>query len=141
MSYQTNHHIFYHIRHQASHHVIRPASHRDSLRTSDPVSYVFPSAVFKHLTCPVVGCPHHSTGERSGINSRAALIQHIHSTHPSNFHLADLRICQEANLHPCPQCDCKVFCSKKKLQQHHRQHHNNTRFATTSELCLAHIVG
>ena len=90
MSYQTNHHIFNHICHQASHHVIRPASHRVSLQTSDPASCVLPSAVFKCLTCPVVGCPHHSTGKQSDINSQAALIQHIPSTQSTTFHLANL---------------------------------------------------
>jgi len=96
---------------------------------------------FKFLKCPIPSCPHSPEGVRTDISSKSALIHHIKSMHSTHFHLADMQICQTANLHACSQCDCAIYTSKKTLAHHHRTKHHDSRTTTNLDLCLKHIQG
>lgn len=52
-----------------------------------------------------------------------------------------MQICQLANIHICPQCPCKVFCSEKKLAQHCSTAHHNTRVSSNLDICAKHVQG
>ena len=97
--------------------------------------------VFKFLTCPFHGCPQHRDGKRGGLSSRAALIEHIRCSHKSHVHCADIRTCQEANVHICGLCLCSVYSSRKKLEQHCRVKHSNKRTQTNTSICREHLMG
>ena len=83
-----------------------------------------------------ISCPHSPEGVRTDISSKSALIQHIKSMNSTHFHLADMQICQMANLHTCSQCDCVIYTA-----QDHRTNHHDSRTTTNLDLCLKHIQG
>ena len=87
------------------------------------------------------GCPQHRQGKRKGVSTKAALVNHIKTAHPTDIHRADMQLCQEVNVHICPQCPCAVFHNEKKLANHHRTHHQNTRVSTNKQLCKTFIQG
>ena len=98
-------------------------------------------SISSFMKCVFLQCcnlyPHHSSGEWLDINSQAAFIQHIHSTHSENFHLANLRLCQEANISThVPNVIARSSAATKSSNATIPQQH-----ATNTDLCLAHIVG
>ena len=99
------------------------------------------SAVFKILRCPFAGCPQHQSGSRGGVSTKTALVNHIKISHKNHTHLADLRLCQEANVHICGICACSVYGTKKKLEQHFRASHPNQRTESNTDLCSKHFIG
>ena len=86
-------------------------------------------------------CPQHAGGHRHGFSKRKALVNHIRSAHSSNLHLADLQICQLANLHTCTQCNDTIFSSEKKLISHMKAAHPDSRTTSNIQLCTKHIQG
>ena len=98
-------------------------------------------AVFKRLSCPFSGCPQHTQGRRKGIGTRSGLIQHITTMHKNHIHLADMQLCQLANVHICQQCDCEVFPNEEKLLEHKRAVHPNSRVASNINICRRYLQG